>query len=402
MSRPRFPALEPERATCPSCGGGGLRAFYEQEGVPVNSCILMSTRAEALAWPKGDLRLAHCPACGFVTNLRFDPGLEYSGRYEETQGFSGTFNAFARELARRLVEEHGVRGKTVLEIGCGKGEFLVTLCELGGNRGIGIDPGYRPERTTSPAAARIEFIRDFYGPSWSHLQADVIVCRHTLEHIPRTGELVRALRENIGAREDVLVFFEVPDLLRVLREGAFWDLYHEHCSYFTPGSLARLFRASGFELLELALDYDDQYVLLVARPAPGPTQPRLPLEDDLGQIAAAVEAFARVGSDALSRWGGLLERAAAGGRRIVPWGSGSKGVAFLTSLGGGPGVERVVDINPHRQGRFMPGTGQEIVAPTRLLEAPPDQVLLMNPIYAGEIGRDLGQLGLEPELVPVR
>ncbi|MCO5165852.1 MAG: class I SAM-dependent methyltransferase [Planctomycetes bacterium] len=391
-----FPALEPEALACPCCGAQGLQAFYDVPRVPVNSCILMATREEALAYPRGHLRLALCPACGFVASTRFDPKLEYSARYEETQAFSGTFNAFARRLVEDLVERQGVRGKTVLEIGCGKGEFLVQLCEAGGNRGVGIDPGYRPERTRT--TAQVEFIRDFYGERHADLQADVIVCRHTLEHIERPRELIRSIRRQVGDRRDVLVFFEVPDVLRVLQEGAFWDLYHEHCSYFTAGSLTRLFRQEGFEVTELELAFADQYVLLAARPADGPTAPALPLEHDLEATRAAVAAFSDVCRRQLEAFGAQLRAAAARGERTVVWGSGSKGVAFLTTLGDAGPVECVVDVNPHRQGRFMPGTGHPIVSPEALVGVRPDHVVVMNPIYVQEIGRDLARLALTPSL----
>jgi SAM-dependent methyltransferase len=396
MSAASFPPLEKEQLPCPSCDERALEAFYELPRVPVNSCILMGTREEALTYPRGDLRLAWCTACGFVTNTRFDPGLEYSSRYEETQAFSGTFNAFARRLAHDLTTRHHVRGRTVLEIGCGKGEFLVSLCEAGNNRGIGIDPGYRPERTQTDA--KVEFIRDFYKEEHGALNADVIVCRHTLEHIAEPRKLIRSLRRSIGDREDVLVFFEVPDVLRVLQEGAFWDLYHEHCSYFTPGAMARLFRAEGFEVEELELAYADQYVLLIARPAARATTARLPLEDDLEATREAVRAFGQTCTRQLEAFRGQVRAASTRGERTVLWGSGSKGVAFLTTLGEDLPVECVVDINPYRQGRFMPGTGHPIVAPEELQGVRPDHVIVMNPIYLHEVGRDLARLSLTPRL----
>jgi hypothetical protein len=90
----------------------------------------------------------------------------------------------------------------------------------------------------------------------------------------------------------------------------------------------------------------------------------------------------------------------AAGRRVVVWGSSSKGVSFLTTLGLGDEVGYVVDINPYRQGKFMPGTGHEIVAPQRMATYRPDVVLVMNPIYTDEIGASLRELGVRAELVP--
>lgn len=241
--------------------------FYEQKGVPAHSCLLMDSPAEARSYPRGDLKLGFCPACGFISNLAFDVRLnEYSQRYEETQHFSPRFNRFAEDLARRLVERYDLGRREILEIGCGKGEFLELLCKFGAKGGIGIDPGYHENRLQSEAAKRIRFIRDLYSERYSHLAADFVLCRHTLEHIHETKRFMEMIRRSIGNRHDSIVFFELPDVYRVLRECAFWDLYYEHCTYFSLGSLARLFRLTGFDVTELWAEYDDQYLLIAAHP----------------------------------------------------------------------------------------------------------------------------------------
>jgi len=402
IERVSFERTEEPKLACPNCGSEGLSVFYGVQDIPVHSCLLVPTHDEAVDFPTGDLRLGFCRSCGFVTNTHFDPDVHrYSVRYEETQGFSPRFNAFAESLAESLIERYGVRGKTVLEIGCGKGEFLVTLCGLGNNRGIGIDPGYVPERTPGEAASSVTFIQDFYSENYAHLKADFIVCRHTLEHIAPTRQFLQTIRGAIGDRRDTLVFLEVPDMLRVLREGAFWDVYYEHCSYFSPGSLARLFRSTGFDVIQLDLDFDGQYILLTARPSAGGNPEHLPLEDDLEQLSRAVDGFEAACSAVLDRWRLYVAASSLAGGRVVLWGSGSKGVAFLTTLGLLNQVEYVVDINPYRQGKFMPGTGQEIVPPDFLSGYKPDRVIAMNPIYRDEIRRKLDGLGIAPELVAV-
>jgi SAM-dependent methyltransferase len=397
-----FPDVWREDAVCPNCAGRGLRIFFEVPSIPVHSCLLMDSREQAVAYPRGDLRLGFCPACGFVTNTAFDVAHnEYSTSYEETQGFSSTFNRFAEGLARDLVVKWDLAGRRVLEIGCGKGEFLVKMCELGGCRGIGIDPAYRPERTTSEAAARIEFIQDLYDRRYAHLEADCIVCRHTLEHIAPTLDFMRELRRTIGDRRDTIVFFELPDVMRELCEGAFWDLYYEHCTYFSCGSLARLFRATGFDVLELELAYGGQYILLTAKPADGVTAPVLEVEDDLVDLVERIAAFPALCEGVMRRWRDFADDYGDRRKKLVVWGSGSKGVSFLTSLGLTDQIDCVVDINPYRQGKFMPGTGHEIVAPAHLASHPPDGVIVMNPIYLEDIRRDLEAMGLRPELVVV-
>jgi SAM-dependent methyltransferase len=385
---------------CPSCAASELESFYAQDDVPVHSVRLMRTREEALTFPRGSLELALCRRCGFITNVAYDPApQDYSIGYEETQGFSETFRQWADDLAKRWVDAYGLRGKQVLEIGCGKGEFLVAMVEHGVGRGIGIDPSFVPERLDSPVADRVSVIQDLYSERYSHLVGDAIVCRHTLEHIHETGELMALVRRSVGARTDVAVLFELPDVLRVLREVAFWDLYYEHCSYFTPGSLARLFRRSGFEVLDLSLEYDGQYILIEARASEAPDPTPHVLEESVQEVADAVREFGVRFEDTRTRLRERLLSARADGRRAVIWGGGSKGVAFLTTLGIAEEIEYVVDVNPFKQGMFMPGTGHEVVAPEFLRGYRPELVIVMNPIYLEEIGASLSSLAVEAELV---
>ncbi len=267
-------------------------AFHDEAAVPAHSCLLLSSREEALTYPRGSIRLAMCESCGFITNTAFDPSLShYGSTYEETQSFSPRFVDFARGLAGRWVERYDLHHKRIVEIGCGKGEFLAMMCEAGDDRGVGIDPSVKPERLAEAIRQRLTFLPELYGPQHYHLPADAIVCRHTLEHIQPVAAFLDHIRRAVGDRQDEVVLFELPDARRVLDQVAFWDIYYEHCSYFTPGSLARLFRRAGFQILGLSRAYDDQYILLEARLSDGKAQVPLPLEDDVEEIAASVTRF---------------------------------------------------------------------------------------------------------------
>jgi SAM-dependent methyltransferase len=390
------------RIACHSCGAQEMTIFYEVEHIPAHSCLLMPTREAAISYPKRDLRLGFCHVCGFIQNTVFDPSVhEYSPRYEETQAFSPRFNQFAKDLCQRLIERYDLHGKDVLEIGCGKGEFLVLLCEMGENRGIGLDPGYIRERTASEAASRIQFIQDFYSEQYTHLQADFVCCRHTLEHIQPTREFVRMVRRAIGDRPETIVFFEVPDVSRILKEQVFVDIYYEHCSYFSLGSLARLFRSCGFEVLDLAKDFDDQYLLIEARPSKGGVEDVFECENDLDELAQDVKLFEASYRQQLRTWQRTLQQISECGQRAVLWGAGSKAVSFCTTLGVNGELDYLVDVNPHKHGKFLPGTGHKVVSPQFLKGYRPDVVIAMNPIYCDEIRSDLAQMGVNAEVLAV-
>ncbi len=387
---------------CPACLGTELTEILQQESIPAHSCLLMSDRQEAIDFPTGNMVLTACRACGFVFNAAFDLALnQYSESYEETQAFSAHFVEFEEALAKRWIDAYDINNKTVLEIGCGKGTFLATMCRLGSNRGIGIDPAVAPDRLAPEENAQIEWLAELYADHHSAIDADVIVCRHTLEHISPVKEFLDTIRATLGDRHDVPVLFELPDFARVAEELAFWDIYYEHCSYFTIGSLARLFRRCGFDIMALDTVYDGQYLLIEAKPAPVPTEASFAEEDDLAATLELVDSFnARFMAD-LERRTDVLQGLVDSGKSVSIWGAGSKGVAFVTTLDAADQVTSACDINPYKAGKYLAGSGVSVVGPEDLQEIKPDVVIPMNPVYTEEIAAKLKELGLESELLDV-
>ncbi len=391
-----------EEYTCPNCHGKGLRIFYEVNNVPVHSVLLMPTREEAIGYKKGDIKLGFCNKCGFISNLVFDPAKhEYSSRYEETQGFSGTFNKFHKNLAQGLIDKYDIRNKEVIEIGCGKGEFLTMICELGNNKGYGFDPAYVPDRNTSNIKDKIEFITDLYSEKYTNYHGDFVACKMTLEHIPDTLNFLRIVRRSIADRLDSIVFFQVPDMERVLSDIGFWDIYYEHCSYFSLGSLARAFKKAGFDPIDLYKGYDDQYLMIETKPVTGEGKTVLSVESDIEKISEMVDHFENKIYNVLDQWRDFIKSKTASGEKVALWGGGSKAVAFLTTLGIVDEIKYAVDINPYKHGTFLAGTGQEIVSPEFLKREKPEHLIVMNPIYIPEITDDLNKLGLHPNLIPI-
>ena len=201
----------------------------------------------------------------------------------------------------------------------------------------------------------------------------------------------------------------MPDVYRILKEGAFWDIYYEHCSYFSAISLKQLFFGTGFAVERIWTGYDDQYLMIVARPAADKSVVPFGDEDGVGGIVHLCGSFAAATAQSRAAWLSRLRNWAAAGQRSVLWGSGSKAVAFLTTLGN-PRRNRIRGRHqslPRRE--ISPGTGQRIVAPAFLRSYRPDNVIIMNPIYLREVERELARqrcelsvytiLDVEPEHV---
>lgn len=375
---------------CPACNVALSPApLYRQCGLPVQSCLMPGSAEQARAIARRALELWQCPDCGLVFNPHFDPSTQqFNPVYEETQGFSPTFRQFARQLAGQLEQRWSLNGKTVVEVGCGKGEFLALLCHQGQCHGIGIDPAHDPERRPESASDHVVYEQRYFDQRDIGLKADYLVCRHTLEHIGPVSEFLTTVHEVCRAGEIREVFFEVPEAARIFEDGAFWDIYYEHANYFDPAALEQAFARAGFETTGIEWLFDDQYLGIYARTATDhpctPKPPRMYSGQHLAESAR--------------HWRERIEQA---NGDVVIWGSGSKGVAFLHGADPECRVAAAIDINPYRQGRYMPGTGQPIVAPENLKSLRPALVIIMNPIYREEISAMIADLGLTPEVACV-
>jgi 2-polyprenyl-3-methyl-5-hydroxy-6-metoxy-1,4-benzoquinol methylase len=249
-----------------------MAVFFEVRQVPVYCNVLCPTRDDALQISRGDIQLGCCAQCGHIANLVFEPArLAYAQNYENSLHFSPRFQSYAEELARYLIEKYALYGKDIIEIGCGQGEFLELLCTLGKSRGIGFDGSYRQARPAQTPAKQITVIPDAYAERYAHYQADLLCCRQVLEHIAQPRDFLRMVRRALETRHDTVVFFEVPNVLCTLRDLAIWDILYEHCSYFSPSSLAQLFVACGFDVGALRETFAGQFLCLEARPTAAAT-----------------------------------------------------------------------------------------------------------------------------------
>lgn len=383
---------------CPNCKHSDIEDFYVIKNAPVHSLVTIKDLEEAMAVPTKDITLAFCNNCGFIFNSTFDTSIDYYTQgYEDQQGFSPTFVKFITGVTQRFLDRYDIKNKDVIEIGCGKGDFINLVAELGNNRGIGIDPAWVPGRTKENSNVR--FIKEFYSKEHGDLRADSITCRHTLEHIHDTHGFVKTIRDSIKDEDRVIIFMEVPSIVRILKIQAFWDIFYEHCTYMSPGSLARLFRLNGFEVLDMYLEYDEQYLFIEAAPVKEQSKKLHPLEESIPELKELTKVFVTKITAAFDEWRKKLSRFKEEGKRVVIWGGGSKSVGFMTQFADLDLIQHVVDINPHMQGNFMPGIGKQYVGPEFLKDYKPDVVIIMNSVYINEIGKMLNEMGLDPELI---
>ncbi len=377
-------------AVCPVCQSDQSRDVLSIRQVPVLCNYFWPSKNEALRSPCGDIALSFCPTCGHLYNRAFDPErVVYQPGYENSLFGSPRFRVYIHRQARRLVHRYNLQGKRIVEIGSGEGEFLRLICSLGGNQGVGYDPA-RPAGEEDAGAWNIRWVPAPYRPEPSAMPPDLVCCRHVLEHVADPVEFLQVVRQAKAS-----VFFEVPNALYTLRESGIWDIIYEHPSYFTPSSLGRLFATAGFTPLEISEVYGRQYLTILAEPDE-PKRQTHSLEEvtniTLEEIVSLVDGFAKKFTDLVQKWKNRLRDCSREGMKVVLWGSGSKGVTFLNLVAQEGLIQYVVDVNPRKQGRFVPRSAQEVVPPDFLKTYQPDLVLVMNPLYQQEIQEMLSRL----------
>jgi 2-polyprenyl-3-methyl-5-hydroxy-6-metoxy-1,4-benzoquinol methylase len=382
---------------CPLCHGGRTESVLRLDGTPVYQHVTGATAADARSAPRGDVTLALCLNCGFVFNSAFEPArVRYSPEYENSQDHSEVFTAYLDALTTELTTRHRLAGKTVVEIGCGQGSFLERLTTKAGCVGVGFDPTFDPGRRAGKGS--VTFIQATYDPAASQASGHVVFARHVIEHISNPQQFM----DDIGLAASPageMVWFETPRLEWILERGAFWDIFYEHCSYFAMPVLAALVSRNGWHVTNHRSTFGAQYQWIEASRNGDTSASAVDAAGFVDGLRARMHGFGRAWASWKTAWRRRVEGLADRGTCVV-WGAGAKGVAFLNQIDSdGKVVHAVVDVNPRKQGRYVPGTGHAIVAPLRLQEIRARTVLVANSNYLEEIREILRRQRSDAQIV---
>jgi hypothetical protein len=381
---------------CVACGEAELVEFADLGEIPVLCGVHYATEDQALASPVGSMRLAYCPACAYVRNIAFQADrLVYDTTMDTNLHHSPAFQNFSAELVHSLAERYDLAGRTVLDIGCGQGEFLRELCQVAGARGYGYDAMYAGPPGPNPSGAH-------FIPGYAPLDDpealpafDFVTSRHWFEHIDDPFTFLTTLRERAGDRP-VRGYFEVPDACYDLSTAG-WEVIYPHVSYFDSVSLSRIFERAGWRVIAGGPLFRGMFRYVEVATGPGPITGVDPVARD--QQLAAIRGFADRQRAEMNRWRDTVAGLAAAGAQPTLWGAGSRGVQFLTLADPERQLHAVVDVNPRKWGRFLPVTGHQVHDPETLRGGRTTAVVITNPAYAEEIAKSLADLGLEADLL---
>lgn len=337
------------------------RELYRQMDLPIFQNRMYDTAAAGRMCPKGDVVLVEDMVYGLVRNAAFDPAMmAYDIAYQNEQGISPQFQRHLGEVAELI--ETAIGKSQLVEVGCGKGMFLELLLARGADI-VGYDPTYEG---LNPKVKK-EYFSEGLG-----ITGKGLILRHVLEHIEDPFDFLSRLAAANGGKG--LIYIEVPCFDWICDHHAWFDIFYEHVNYFRLSDFKRIFG----RLLHADHGFGGQYLRIIG----DLSTLRRPVRDEADPVRFPGDLTQRLEQDATAEMG-----------PCIVWGGASKGVIFslLRERAGFP-VDRVIDINPAKQGKFLPGTGLEVLDPNRGLESLPKGTLIrvMNPNYLNEVQAMVG------------
>ena len=377
------------RDSCRGCGGPALEPVLEYGEMPLAGGF--PRPQEAGRERRYPLTLARCAGCGLVQVLEVVSAEELfrDYRYRASVPLSRHFAAYAARVPDRLSLPHD---GLVVEAGCNDGVLLRPLRERGFHRLLGVDPADNVTRHVPPG---IPVVSDFFEPAVArriraeHGPAKLLAANNVFAHMDDPNAFAAAAAALLD--RDGSFVFEVHYLLDLVEGFQYDTVYHEHVLYYSLSALRPLLARHGLRLFDVErIPNHGGSIRAYACRDDGPRGPSpaldglLALERERGLDDPAIfREFSAGVTRRIRALDELLEDEAAAGRRIAAYGAAGRAtILFNVSAAAERHVEYVVDESPERIGRVMPGAHTPIVSPERLVEDPPDLVLLSAWSYA--------------------
>ena len=393
------------KMTCIACGHA-LSPLMTLDDMPASAQNIPAASELAEDHPLS-LPLCQCPSCGLV---QFDTEpVDYYRDVIRAGGGTRTMTRLRHEEYARLLtamQEQHIRGRRIVEVGCGRGEFLrmwQNLAEdpegaaalardqerdpLSGQPNaaplhlVGIE--HKPALVEEANASADKKYRVYEGFATGDVRYpegpfDAFVQFNFLEHQPDPCDMLRNIWHNL--KPQALGLITVPSFEYILRYNGYYELLRDHIANYTEFTLQKLLQDCGFELLSMDIVNRDTIEAIVRKADPDELS-ELHYSGRLIDVSALRDSYDRLSASVNAHIDHLSESR----RTMAIWGASHQGftLAATTKLGGR--VEYIIDSAPFKQGRFSPASHIPIVAPDYAVAHPVDEILIVAPGYTDEI-----------------
>jgi hypothetical protein len=327
-----------------------------------------------------------CAICQHVFNVDFNYAkIPYAEDSNLMYNSGATWKSHMGDLITKLAAFQSHWGdRTVIDIGCGDGLFISKLKSMQPNANyLGFEPGIDATKITG-----FQVIRDYFIPERDikRYRPKLLICRHVIEHLEDPRQFVSEIAYwcgNYGV--DTLFLVEVPCFDKSLSLGRISDFLYEHVSNFTHKSFCKLFELSGYSELFVSKYYGDEILAGIF----------MTDKEEAGNNMRTAQKFSALVLESVLAVTRQLADFQVQQEKLVFWGGTGKGAAFLNTYGiDAKAFPLVVDSDPRKIGRCVPGTGQVIQDPEILRHSSESIIVIATPWRADDIKADIDRRGL--------
>ncbi len=354
------------RLACRGCGKPmDARALLSYKNMPASAQNFPTVNT--LGLDKGeDLDVGQCGACGLV-QLMNEP-VSYYKEVIRATAFSAEMREFRLTQFKHWVEKYQLENQSILEVGCGKGEYLSLL------NGVCMDAHgleYAPASVEHCMNLGLNVSQGYLGDEdplvLNTMQFKGFICLNFMEHWPNPATSLRHLTERLT--DGAIGLMEVPNFDMIIERGLFSEFIADHLLYFTQTTLRTLLESNGFEVLECKPVWHDYILSAVVRK----------------RRVTNLDFFNQFKLDITSQIKHYISRFPS--KKIAVWGAGHQSLAVIALAELSDQLAYVIDSAPFKQGKYTPATHLPIVPPNQLTKEPVEAIIVMAASYSDEIAQ---------------
>jgi len=345
--------------SCRLCGRSLFETFVlTLQRVPASAQSLVDDLNNISDSATIDLILAECSGCGLL-QLTNQP-VNYYKEVITSASVSQKMLNFRHDQLQNWVEKYNLKGKRIIEIGCGNGYLLDILEELG-TEAWGLEYSSTSVKVAQNRGRKV--IQGYPNEIFSEIPSfDGFICINFLEHSPDPGEFIQGIHKFINNGAIGLV--EVPNFEKDILFERYYDLIIDHLSYFTQATLERALSLNGFDILSTGKCWDDDDIYAIVKK-------REPLNYEHWKTSNLIlRQIDSVLSDPKFK-------------RVAVWGASHQSLSLLSMTHSLPIC--IIDSAPFKQNKYEPCRGIKIIPPNDLKQFNIDTIIVMAAAYSDEV-----------------
>ena len=384
---------------CRLCGAELTRTFVDLGMSPLCESYIPADRTDdpETFYP---LHVRLCRECLLVQIPAYVSGEHIFSDYAYFSSYSDSWVAHAKRYADAMIDRLELTGDSLVTEVASNDGYLLQHFAARQIPVLGVEPAANVAEAARARGIRTEV--QFLGPETGRAtaerygQADLVAGNNVFAHVPDIRGFAAGLRALV--KDSGLVTLEFPHLLRLIERRQYDTIYHEHFSYLSLLTSARVLETAGLRVVDVdELGTHGGSLRVYARPEGNAGEPAARVKTVLAQEEAAGlhtvaghEGFARAVLKIKSDLVEFLLQAAREGRSVAGYGAPGKGNTLLNHCGiRSDLLSYTVDRSPVKQGMFLPGTHIPIYAPERLAQTRPDYILVLPWNLREEISQQL-------------